>query len=68
MTARRLAQPRNPNIKAFEKCPICGGELGERLYGPDVVKKFEEVRGKLETPGDCRVPAHRPNLRSRVGV
>jgi YgiT-type zinc finger domain-containing protein len=63
-------------MRAFEKCPVCGGELidrqvqkllrggrhtasitvpaevclhcGERLYSSDVVKKFEEIRLKLE--------------------
>lgn len=63
-------------MKAFDKCPVCGGELvekevekllrggnhtailkiraevclhcGERLYAPDVVKRFEEIRSKLE--------------------
>ena len=62
-------------MKPFEKCPVCGGELetkqvekllrgggntvsmkvtaeacfrcGERLYAEDVVKSFEEIRGKL---------------------
>lgn len=63
-------------MKAFEKCPVCGGELetkqvekllrgggntvsvkvsadvclhcGERLYAEDVVRTFEEIRGKLQ--------------------
>lgn len=63
-------------MKAFEKCPICEGELaekevekilcggtntatlkvkaevclhcGERLYSPKTVKRFEEIRAKLE--------------------
>ena len=60
----------------FPKCPVCGGEIlekivekllrggyntasvkvkaevclhcGERLYSPDTVKRFEEIRKKLE--------------------
>ncbi|VEN73731.1 conserved hypothetical protein [Candidatus Desulfarcum epimagneticum] len=63
-------------MKAFEKCPVCGGDLGkkqvekllrgggdtvsmkvfaevclrcgERLYAEDVVRSFEEIRGKLK--------------------
>lgn len=63
-------------LKPFEKCPICGGEVvekevekllrggnhtavlrvpaevclhcGERFYSPEVVRRFEEVRAKLE--------------------
>ncbi len=62
--------------KPFDKCPICGGELeekvvekllkggvntaiikvkaevclhcGERLYSQETVKRFEEIRRKLE--------------------
>ncbi len=62
-------------MNPFEKCPVCGGDLenklvekllrggtntvsmkvaaevcthcGERLYAEDVVKSFEEIRGKL---------------------
>ena len=62
-------------MKAFDKCPVCGGELiekevekllrggkniaithvkaevciqcGERLYGQDDIKKFEEIRLNL---------------------
>lgn len=62
--------------KLFEKCPICGGDLveklvekllrggnhtavitveaevclhcGERLYSQETVKRFEEIRMKLE--------------------
>jgi len=62
--------------KAFDRCPVCGGELvgkkvekllrggvdtaivkvhaevclhcGERLYSPETVRRFEEIRGKLE--------------------
>jgi len=62
--------------KAFDRCPICGGELvekrvekllrggvdtavvkvhaevclhcGERLYSQETVRRFEEIRGKLE--------------------
>lgn len=61
---------------AFEKCPVCGGELvekevekllrggihtavlqvhahvclhcGERLYSEEAVRRFEEIRTKLE--------------------
>lgn len=63
-------------MKAFNKCPVCGGELvdkevekllkggmhtavvkvcvevclhcGERLYSADTVKRFEQIRRKLE--------------------
>jgi YgiT-type zinc finger domain-containing protein len=63
-------------MKPFDKCPVCGGELveklvekilrggnhtailtvpaevclhcGERLYAPEVIKRFEEIRSKLE--------------------
>ena len=63
-------------MSAFEKCPVCGGEIvekdvekilhggvrratvevqaevcldcGERLYSLDVVRRFEQVRAKLE--------------------
>ncbi len=63
-------------MKPFEKCPVCAGELvekeiekllkgglhtavfrvraevclqcGERLYTTDVVKRFEQIREKLE--------------------
>lgn len=63
-------------MKAFDKCPICGGELvekevekllkggvhtavikvraevclrcGERLYPVETVKRFEQIRRKLE--------------------
>ena len=62
-------------MKPFEKCPVCGGDLenklvekilrggdntlsmkvsaevclhcGERIFTEDVVKSFEEIRGKL---------------------
>jgi YgiT-type zinc finger domain-containing protein len=62
--------------KAFDRCPVCGGELvekkvekllrggvdtavvkvhaevclhcGERLYSQETVRRFEEIRGKLE--------------------
>lgn len=62
--------------KPFDKCPVCGGELeekvvekllrggtntaiikikaevclhcGERLYSQETVKRFEEIRRKLE--------------------
>ena len=63
-------------MKAFDKCPVCGGELvekqvekllrggvntavvkvqadvclrcGERLYTQEAVRRFEEIRAKLE--------------------
>ena len=63
-------------MKAFDKCPICGGELaekdvekllkggihtavlkvradvclrcGERLYSVETVRRFEQIRQKLE--------------------
>lgn len=63
-------------MRAFDKCPVCGGELvdkevekllrggvhtavckvqaevclrcGERLYSEDTVRRFEEIRAKLE--------------------
>ena len=63
------------NMKPFEKCPVCGGELtdkqvekllrggvdtavvkvsaqvclhcGERLYSPETVARFEDIRAKL---------------------
>ncbi|MEJ5247791.1 MAG: YgiT-type zinc finger protein [Caldilinea sp.] len=63
-------------MKAFEKCPVCGGELvekevekllkggvhtavlkvraevclrcGEKLYPVETVKRFEQIRQKLE--------------------
>ncbi len=63
-------------MKPFESCPVCGGNLenklvekllrggintismkvsaevcthcGERLYDENVVKSFEEIRGKLQ--------------------
>lgn len=63
-------------MKAFDKCPVCGGELvekevekllkggvhtavlkvraevclrcGERLYPTETVKRFEQIRQKLE--------------------
>lgn len=63
-------------MQAFDKCPICGGEIqekeveklicggvhtailrvsaevclhcGERLYSQETVKKFEQIRNKLD--------------------
>ncbi len=63
-------------MKTFEKCPVCGGELvekevekllkggvhtavfkvraevclqcGERLYAAETIKRFEQIREKLE--------------------
>jgi hypothetical protein len=29
----------------FKKCPVCGGE---RLYSEETVRRFEEIRKKLE--------------------
>jgi YgiT-type zinc finger domain-containing protein len=71
----QLAQ-QEKEMKPFDKCPVCGGELmekevekllkggvdtavlkvqadvclrcGERLYSAETVKRFEQIRQKLE--------------------
>lgn len=72
----QLAHQEKEEMKPFDKCPVCGGELvekevekllkggvhtavlrvraevclhcGERLYSAETVKRFEQIRQKLE--------------------
>jgi len=71
-----LAEKEKAEMRPFEKCPVCGGDLvkkevekllrggdhtavvkveaqvclhcGERLYSEQTVRRFEEIRAKLE--------------------
>ena len=71
-----MAEKEKAEMRPFEKCPVCGGDLvkkevekllrggdhtavvkveaqvclhcGERLYSEQTVRRFEEIRAKLE--------------------
>jgi YgiT-type zinc finger domain-containing protein len=72
----QLAEKEKAEVRPFQKCPVCGGDLvekevekllrggdhtavvkvqaqvclhcGERLYSEQTVRRFEEIRAKLE--------------------